>query len=84
MRDGKTKRKKSKAKKSKSKKKKAKLKKRKEKKKKKEKLKKSKAAVVLSAPPAEKVPSYLELWQSDEGAAELGPGGTLQDFALIA
>lgn len=67
-------------------KKKAKLKKLKKKeKKKKEKLKnkeeKKKAAAVAAeglqscSPAAERRPSYLEVWQSDEGAVELGPGG---------
>lgn len=87
--DEKTKRRKSKAKKKKPKKKKAKLKKqRKKEKKKKEKLKKKekkKAGVALSSPPAaEKPPSFLEVWQSDEGAVELGPVMTDEQKARLS
>lgn len=55
-----------------------------EKKKLKKKEEKKKAEVVLlpPSPPVEKPPSYLEVWQSDEGAVELGPGATLTYFTL--
>lgn len=42
--------------------------------KKKEKKMKKKAEIKQS--PAEKPPSYLEVWQTEEGAVELGPGRT--------
>lgn len=34
--------------------------------------------------PTEKLPSYLEVWQSDEAAVELGPGGTSHHFTSDA
>lgn len=60
------------------KKKKAKLKKqiKKEKKKLKKKEKKMKKKAEMKQSPAEKPPSYLEVWQTEEGAVELGPGRT--------
>lgn len=89
----KSKKKKSKAKKKKTKKKKAKLKKqRKKEKKKKEKLKKKKekkrAEVSSSSGPllplVSKPPSYLEVWQSEEGAVELGPVMTDEQKARLS
>lgn len=87
--DEKTKRKKSKAKKRKLKKKKAQLKKQRKKEKKKEKKlkkkeKKKKAEMLVSAPPTEKPPSFLEVWQSDEGAVELGPVMTDEQKARLS
>ncbi|KAF3850789.1 hypothetical protein F7725_012561 [Dissostichus mawsoni] len=43
-----------------------------------------KAEVVLPSPPAEKLPSFLEVWQSDEGALELGPVMTDEQKARLA
>lgn len=57
-------------------------KKRKEKLKKKEEKKKAEVVLLPPSPPVEKPPSYLEVWQSDEGAVELGPGATLTYFTL--
>ncbi|KAM9394424.1 ADP-ribosylation factor-like protein 6-interacting protein 4 [Pholidichthys leucotaenia] len=77
--------KKSKAKKRKQKKqqqKKKKLKKQRKEKKKKKKMKKTE--VQLPPASAEKLPSYLEVWQTDEGAVELGPVMTDEQKARFA
>lgn len=42
----------------------------------KKKEERKKEEVLITGPPAEKPSSHLELWQSDDGAVELGPGGT--------
>lgn len=58
--------------------------KKKEEKKKKAEEEKKKTEVVLPSPPAEKLPSFLEVWQSDEGALELGPVMTDEQKARLA
>lgn len=45
---------------------------------------KKKAEVLLPAPPAEKPSSHLEVWQSDEGAVELGPVMTDEQKARLS
>ncbi|KAG7257800.1 hypothetical protein CRUP_037336 [Coryphaenoides rupestris] len=87
--DEKAKRKKKKAKKRKLKKEKAKLKKLKKQQKRKEKklakkLAKKTEAPVVPPPPVETIPSFLETWQSDEAAAELGPVMTDEQKARLS
>lgn len=57
------------------------MKKKKKKEEEEEEEKKKKKAEVFS-PPAEKPAPYLEVWQSDEGAVELGPGGTSHNLTF--
>lgn len=59
-------------------------KKKKEKLKKKEEKKKAEVVLLPPSPPVEKPPSYLEVWQSDEGAVELGPVMTDEQKARLA